>query len=155
MKARILTVILSGSLLMTGCSVINFITPYKLDIPQGNAITADQIANLKPGMTQNQVRFVLGTPLLVDPFHQQRWEYIYLNSQGGKELEKKRFSVIFTDNMLTSWEGEVLPEPPARKKARSVGSAPADADELMSSKIDPGNVGSKEVEVKPLIEKGF
>jgi outer membrane protein assembly factor BamE len=155
MKARILTVIISGSLLLTGCSAVNFITPYKLDIPQGNEVTADQLENLKVGMTQAQVRFVLGTPLLVDPFHQNRWEYIYRDQRAGKVKEQKRFSVLFENNMVVSWQGDVLPEPPARRALKNNASAPASADNLMSTKVNPSNIGSKEIEVKPLIDKGF
>jgi outer membrane protein assembly factor BamE len=155
MKARILTVIISSSLFLSGCGVINFLTPYKLDIPQGNEVTMDQVENLKVGMTQSQVRFVLGTPLLVDPFHQNRWEYVYRDERSGRLRDSKRLSVTFENNLLAKWEGEALPEPPARTAAKNRASAPTDADDLIRSKIDPSNVGSKEIEVKPLIDKGF
>ncbi|WP_348944352.1 outer membrane protein assembly factor BamE [Chitinibacter sp. FCG-7] len=154
MKARILTVIISSSLFLAGCSVVNVITPYKLDIPQGNEVTADQIENLKVGMTQTQVRFILGTPLLVDPFHQNNWEYIYREQRGGQVKEQKRFTVFFEKNMVTKWEGDVLPEPAARKALRSKASAPV-AENLMRTQADPANPGSKDIEVKPLIDKGF
>ncbi|WP_373974752.1 outer membrane protein assembly factor BamE [Chitinibacter sp. SCUT-21] len=155
MKARILTVIISSSLFLTGCSVVNFITPYKLDIPQGNEVTEDQLANLKVGMTPSQVRFVLGTPLLVDPFHQNNWEYIYRDQRSGSLKEQKRLTVFFENNLVTKWQGDVLPEPPARKAIKNNASAPLKDDDLMRMKADPSNVGSKEIEVKPLIDKGF
>ncbi|QLI83161.1 outer membrane protein assembly factor BamE [Chitinibacter fontanus] len=150
-----LTVILSSGLLMTGCSVVNFITPYKLDIPQGNELTADQVENLKVGMTPAQVRFVLGTPLLVDPFHQNRWEYVYRDQKAGTVKAQKRFTVFFENNLVTSWQGDVLPEPAARTALKNRASAPAAADDLMRMKADPANPGSKDIEVKPLIDKGF
>ncbi|WP_273430752.1 outer membrane protein assembly factor BamE [Chitinibacter tainanensis] len=135
--------------------MVNFLTPYKLDIPQGNQITMDQLENLKVGMTQSQVRFLLGTPLLVDPFHQDRWEYIYRDEKSGDVKVNKRFSIIFENNMVARWEGEVLPEPAARKEARVRASAVVSDEQLMRSKVNPGAPDSKQVEVKPLIDKGF
>ncbi|HSQ05349.1 MAG TPA: outer membrane protein assembly factor BamE, partial [Burkholderiales bacterium] len=67
-------------LLLAGCSRVPMLpnlTPYKIDVQQGNYITQDMVAKLKPGMTRSQVRFILGTPLIADPFHAQRWDYLY------------------------------------------------------------------------------
>ncbi|MDN0076348.1 outer membrane protein assembly factor BamE [Crenobacter sp. SG2303] len=80
-----------------------------MDIPQGNAVTEDAVAKLKPGMTRAQVRFVLGTPLLTDPFHANRWDYVYEVSKGGKLLERKHLTVYFDGDKMTRYEGEVLP----------------------------------------------
>lgn len=113
---KLLTAILP--VVLTGCS---YLTPYKLDVPQGNAITADQTAKLKLGMTRSQVKFVLGTPLLADTFHQNRWDYIFYDSKGGKLEQDKHYYVVFDGDRLISMGGETLPE-----RARVAEIAPED-----------------------------
>ena len=68
-------------LLLAGCKqvpVLPTLTPYKIDVQQGNYVTQDMVEKLKPGMTRSQVKFLLGTPLVVDPFRNDRWDYVYL-----------------------------------------------------------------------------
>ncbi|WP_236822567.1 outer membrane protein assembly factor BamE [Andreprevotia sp. IGB-42] len=101
---------LCAALMLCAC---NALAPYKIDIPQGNEITADQAAQLKVGMSRSQARFVLGTPLLADPFHANRWDYIVSHAKGGKLMEKKTFTVHFDGDTVSRWEGNTLP---ARKK---------------------------------------
>lgn len=108
MTHRILLIAFTVALI-SGCSFPNFLTPYKLDIPQGNQITADQVAKLKPGMTQSQVRFILGTPLLTDPFHANRWDYLFTDARDGKIISKKVFTVTFENEKLISFEGDTFP----------------------------------------------
>ena len=66
-----------ASLYLGGCAI------YKIDVPQGNVLTSEMRQNLKPGMTKRQVRFVLGSPAVIDPFHPERWDYIYSLRKGG------------------------------------------------------------------------
>lgn len=80
---------------------------YRIDIPQGNIITQEMLDQLKPGMSKSQVRFLLGTPLLVDVFHQDRWDYLYSYQPGGKDRLQRRVSVFFSDDKLTRLEGDV------------------------------------------------
>lgn len=110
---------------LTACS---YLTPYKLDIPQGNAITADQVDKLKLGMTRSQVRFILGTPLLADTFHQNRWDYLFYDSRGGSLKESRSYQVTFDGDRLIGMGGETLParadtkipsQPDAKKDAAS------------------------------------
>jgi outer membrane protein assembly factor BamE len=103
---------------LAGCS---YLTPYKLDIPQGNAITADQVEKLKLGMTRAQVRFLLGTPMLADAFHPNRWDYQYYETKGGKPEYNKRYYVLFDGDRLIGMGGETLPA-----RARVAGEAPVD-----------------------------
>ena len=71
-------------------------TPYRIDIQQGNVVTAEQLAQLRPGMTREQVRFVLGTPLLTDVFHDRRWDYLYHYEQGrSRAIEQRRLTIWF------------------------------------------------------------
>ncbi|NHQ88689.1 outer membrane protein assembly factor BamE [Iodobacter sp. HSC-16F04] len=117
LKAKVLILLLPIALMTSACSVANFITPYKLDIPQGNEITADQVAKLKTGMTRSQVRFLLGTPLLNDPFHANRWDYLYSDARAGELKEKKSFVLVFEGDSLIRFSGETLPAPAKFKSA--------------------------------------
>ena len=92
--------------LVAGCNVI---TPYKMDIQQGNVVTQEMIARLQPGMTRSQVRFTLGTPLVVDPFRADRWDYVYLYMKQGVVTEQRRIVVVFKDDKLAHIEGDVVP----------------------------------------------
>ncbi len=98
-------------LLMTGCgswsNPIDRISPHRIEIQQGNALTQDMLDKLKPGMTPSQVRFILGTPLVVDPFHKNRWDYVYRLERSGKVAEQRRVTVIFEDDRLKALEGDV------------------------------------------------
>ncbi len=85
------------------------ISPYKIDIQQGNYVTQDMVAKLKAGMSRSQVRFALGTPLIVDPFHSDRWDYVYVQQKGGRVLEQRRIIVLFKDDKLVRIEGDVAP----------------------------------------------
>ncbi len=112
-------------LLLAGCSMknpINSIAPYKIDIYQGNQVTQEMISQLKPGMTPSQVRFVMGTPLVVDPFHPDRWDYVMQLEKGGKLMEKRRITAVFQDGRLKGIEGDVAPAgstpPTAGKEAK-------------------------------------
>ena len=83
--------------------------PYTMDIQQGNVITQEMLSKLKPGMTPAQVRFILGTPLVVDAFHKDRWDYVYRYSKGGTVQEQRRIVVVFQDEKLARIEGDVIP----------------------------------------------
>ncbi|MEW5786263.1 MAG: outer membrane protein assembly factor BamE [Pseudomonadota bacterium] len=86
---------------------VNKISPYRIDIQQGNAITQEMLDKLKPGMTPSQVRFILGTPLVVDPFRKDRWDYVYRLEKGGRLVEHRRIAVIFENDRLKGLEGDV------------------------------------------------
>lgn len=85
-----------------------------MDIQQGNVVTQEMVAKLRPGMTREQVRFVLGTPLVVDPFRTDRWDYVYRYEKAGEPVEHRHIAVIFRDNRLARIEGDVVPAPRAR-----------------------------------------
>lgn len=99
------------ALLLAGCqgTVLPVITPYRMDIQQGNVVTQEMVAKLQPGMTRSQVRFALGTPLVVDPFRKDRWDYVYWFAKGGAVREQRRITVIFQDDKLARIEGDVVP----------------------------------------------
>ena len=85
------------------------LSPYRIDIQQGNVVTQDMVAKLKPGMSRQQVRFVLGTPPIVDPFHQDRWDYVYYLNKAGKVVEYRRLVLLFDGDTLKRVEGDVVP----------------------------------------------
>ncbi|MFC1681372.1 outer membrane protein assembly factor BamE [Pseudomonadota bacterium] len=78
---------------------------HQIDIQQGNVVTESEVAQLEPGMTRREVRYILGTPLVVDPFHQNRWDYYYSLNRRGKELEKRRITVVFENDVVSLIEG--------------------------------------------------
>jgi len=84
------------------------ITPYKMDIQQGNFVSQDMVAQLKPGMTREQVRFILGTPLITDIFHGERWDYIYYREAPDGKRENRRIAVFFSNDKLERLEGDVV-----------------------------------------------
>lgn len=105
------------------------LTPYKVDVQQGNYVDQDMVAKLKPGMTRAQVRFILGTPLVVDPFRTDRWDYVYLFRKGGEVVEQRRIAIIFEDDKLKRIEGDVVAAgmAPPKEGAAQQPSAPASA----------------------------
>jgi len=84
--------------------------PYRMEIQQGNFVSQEAVSKLRPGMTKEQVRFVLGTPLLTDIFHADRWDYVYRRQKANSNvLEHRRIAVFFEDGKLTRVEGDVTP----------------------------------------------
>ncbi len=108
------------ALLLAGCTWFPNIGVYKLDVNQGNYITVDQVDKLRVGMTPQQVRLALGTPLLVDPFHASRWDYAYVFERQGRVLEQRQFTIYFVNDKLARWEGDEAPPSPV-EVARSGG----------------------------------
>ena len=123
---RVILIVLSLLLLSCG-DVTGPLSPYKMDIRQGNFVTADMRDKLKPGMTRQQVRYVLGTPMISDVFHGNRWDYVYLLERRGKMVEERRLTLYFEGDSLARIDDGPQPN----------GVAPAiQAD-------DPGNAGGK------------
>lgn len=98
-------------LVLAGCSSGSMIPikPYRIDIQQGNYVTQEMVAKLKPGMTRSQVRFALGTPLIVDPFRNDRWDYFYMMHKAGELTEQRVVTIVFRGDELLRIEGDVVP----------------------------------------------
>ena len=94
--------------LVAGCSSVN-IGPHRIDVQQGNALDQENVARLKPGLSRSQVRFLLGTPLVVDPFRTDRWDYVYVYYKAGRLAEQKRIALFFEGDTLARIEGDVPP----------------------------------------------
>jgi outer membrane protein assembly factor BamE len=122
---KFLTLALAG-VVMVGCgsfkNPIERITPHKIPVQQGNAITQEMLNKLKPGMTPSQVRFILGTPLVVEPFRDDRWDYVHVLRKGDQVVEQRRVSVVFENGLLKGVEGDVQAaaskDAPANKEER-------------------------------------
>lgn len=94
--------IIIASLLLAACNAtLPTFTPYKVEIRQGNLITQDMRARIKLGMTQSQVKAALGAPLINDPYHANRWDYIYSLEQQGKVVENQRLTLYFKNDKLS------------------------------------------------------
>lgn len=104
-------------LALAGCSswfsggepVLGFLSPYRIGVQQGNVVTKEQLEKLKPGMSRLQVRDVLGTPLLSDAFHADRWDYIFTLSQQGRIVQRREVVLIFDGERLQSIEASDVP----------------------------------------------
>lgn len=88
---------------------VNWITPYKVDVIQGNFISKEQVEILKAGMTRAQVKDVLGTPLLADIFHNDRWDYVFTLKRRNVEPQSYKYTVFFKGDLLERFEGDTMP----------------------------------------------
>jgi outer membrane protein assembly factor BamE len=142
-------------LLLAGCSSVPSL-PYKIEIQQGNVITHEMMEKLKPGMTRAQVRYVLGSPMISDAFHGNRWDYVYRLEQEGRLIEQHRITVFFEDDRLTHTEGRLRPSlasvPP---KAAVIAEPVVEEKRAPAASLQPQSevAGSKKVE--PVIEKKY
>jgi len=133
---------------LSACSYVpRIVTEYRIDVQQGNVLNQEMVAQLKPGLTRDQVRFILGTPLLTDMFHANRWDYVYRLQDGRTNaVETRRLTVFFDqEGRLEKLAGDVevgqaseLTAPVAKVQEIDLGSMPADGQPL-----------------PPLEEKGF
>ncbi|MCG2634789.1 MAG: outer membrane protein assembly factor BamE [Gammaproteobacteria bacterium] len=101
------------ALFSAGCSGVSaprFSIPkvHKIDIQQGNVITQEVIEKLEPGMNKNQVRQLLGTPMIEDPFHRDRWDYLYTLKPGRGSVERRQITLRFDQDQLARLEGGVV-----------------------------------------------
>lgn len=109
-KILITTLVLLGlALANQGCSF------YKIDIRQGNTLDQEVVDSLRVGMNKQQVVFLMGTPLLQDPFHPNRWDYVYTFQPGGGEMTSQHVSLYFDGDVLTNIDKSGFkPEKPAK-----------------------------------------
>lgn len=131
------TIAIPVLLAAAGCSnvpILPTLKPYRIDVQQGNYISQDMLVKLKPGMSRSQVRFALGTPLVVDPFRNDRWDYFYMLHKAGALSERRVVTVIFKGDELLRIEGDVVPAAPEVKPPEP--------------KLEPAKVEQNKVEQK-------
>ena len=119
---RKLLIFISGAatLALSGCSTVSDPTTdplpntgliYRPIIQQGNVVGQEQVNELLPGMSKRQVKFLLGTPMLSDVFHADRWDYVYTIGRGSTPSEIRRVTVLFDDDRLVRITGDLRPQP--------------------------------------------
>jgi len=123
MHKLLISTLAGYAILLSGCSTLenmaesvpdyasNLPLMYRPDIQQGNVITQDMVNQLKPGMSKRQVTYTLGTPGLVDSFHQNRWDYVYTLKENAQEIEQKNLTLFFEDDRLIRISGDYRPMP--------------------------------------------
>jgi outer membrane protein assembly factor BamE len=101
---------------LTGCSIVRaeddflgFITPYRVEVVQGNVVTKEMLAQLREGMSRDQVRFALGSPLLTDVFHADRWDYVFSIRRQGAAAQERRVTVYFAQDLVSRFDASTLP----------------------------------------------
>jgi outer membrane protein assembly factor BamE len=97
-------------LVLTGCSDLQFPWVYRINVDQGNIITQDMVNQLTPGMSRSQVQFVMGSALLVDTFHDDRWDYVYTFQDSKGKRSQHRMAVFFQEDKLSAITGDFAPE---------------------------------------------
>jgi len=95
-----------------GCSYFQFPGVFTLEVQQGNIIEQEMIDQLKPGLTKRQVKFIMGSPLVMDTFDQDRWDYIYTLRTRTGERRDERVTVYFKDDKLSHFSGDYRPSTP-------------------------------------------
>lgn len=106
---RRLPLLLLGLMLLTACSGLRFPGVYRIDIEQGNLFDEAMLERLRPGLNPAQVRYVMGSPQLIDPFEPDRWVYFYQLNRGDGERLRGRVIIYFENGVLARHEGEALP----------------------------------------------
>ncbi len=110
---------------------------HKIDIEQGNYVTQDKVEQLKTGMSRTQVKMLLGTPLLTDIFHVDRWDYYFDNAPGGKSVAHKHLAVYFKGDKVVHWAGDANPPPPAPVRAEEQPAVAPNAEPAVAPKAQP------------------
>ncbi len=116
-------------------------SPYRPDIQQGNFVSQEMLAQLKEGQTRDQVKFILGTPLLTDVFHADRWDYPFYLARGDGELTSARVSVYFKDNVVARFDGGNLPT--EKEYIARIAGAPKKAEAAVQKKEEAGSASIK------------
>jgi len=117
LRAFRLAVALAAGALVGGCAtvdnasqrIVGLVTPYKVEVVQGNFVSKEQVEAMKPGMSRQQVRDILGTPLLTSVFHADRWDYVFTLKRQGTQAQERKLAVFFKGDALERVEGDAMP----------------------------------------------
>ena len=112
-RAVRLAALLALAVFLGGCGVPTMlgIAPYKIEVQQGNYLSQEMVAQLKEGMSKDQVRQIMGTPMLTDIFHGERWDYVYSRQAVDGKREKRRLALFFEDGKLSRIDGDAAAFP--------------------------------------------
>lgn len=142
-----------------GRGITGLVTPYKIDIVQGNVVTREQAQLLKAGMARTEVRDVLGSPLLSSVFHADRWDYVFTFKRQGQESQQRKVTLFFKADVLERFEADELPSETefvasldTRRKFGKV--PPLQATEEQLKTFQEKNAGAPTAPVPPTVEPG-
>ena len=151
---RILAIV--ASLILSSCTTIltNLPGVYTIDVQQGNMVDQAMIDQLRPAMNKRQVLYIMGSPMLVDFFHQKRWDYLYSVQISGQDRQQKRISLVFDNDQLIGIQGDFKPgEVPVLKISESTVEVPKrDLEKTLWEKIT-NLFGHDSVETAPKSNK--
>jgi outer membrane protein assembly factor BamE len=116
-RASRLVLAIAGCAAALGCGsfdnvsnrLVGSITPYRVEVVQGNFVSKEQVEAIKPGMSRQQVRDILGTPLVTSIFHGDRWDYVFTLKRQGVPPQERRLAVFFKGSLLDHFEGDEMP----------------------------------------------
>ena len=145
--SRLISAVLLSLLLAACSSYPRILNEYKIDVQQGNVLSQEMVSQLRPGLSKDQVRFILGTPMLQDMFHASRWDYVYSLKKGSTgEVELRKFSTFFdANNRLVRVAGDVT---------AATAEDTSKAGESRMREIDLGSISADAV-APPPEEQGF
>ncbi len=134
------------------------VTPYKVEVVQGNFVSKEQVDMLKAGQSRQQVREILGTSLLTDVFHSNRWDYVFTIRRQGIEPQQRRLTLYFNGEVLERFEGDPMPSEEefvaqldTRKKSGKVPELQVSEEELKKIKpVEPPKADSAAAQLAPL-----
>ena len=104
---------------LSACSNLQFPGVYKITVEQGNIITQEMVDQLKPGMSKEQVEYIMGSPLIKDSFNGQRWDYVYNIQKGDEPREQYRMSIFFKADSLSHFTGDFIPSSAQKQAANT------------------------------------
>ena len=117
LRTPFLLAALAACALAAGCGtfdnasqrIAGLVTPYKVEVVQGNFVSKEQVDAIKPGMSRQQVRDILGTPLVTSVFHAERWDYVFTLKRQGVPAQERKLAVFFKGEVLDRFEGDTMP----------------------------------------------
>lgn len=156
-----LSAVLALALLATGCSTVRnagshlaspetlfgVLQPYRIEVVQGNVVTQETMAQIQPGLGRQQVRDILGTPVLTDIFHDNRWDYVFTIAKQGIAPQQRKVSLFFKGNVLDRVEADPLPS--EREFVASVERPDADKSAARTPDLTPEQIAALPVPAKP------
>ncbi|MGQ0287065.1 outer membrane protein assembly factor BamE [Pasteurellaceae bacterium 22721_9_1] len=115
MQLKPVMAVIALALSVSACSSVNKIV-YRIDVPQGNYLEAASVQKVQPGMNHQQVQYLLGTPVLIDPFSRQTWYYVYLQQHAYEDPVQHTFIVNFDNNGIVTSTDLDKPLPDVEKQ---------------------------------------
>jgi outer membrane protein assembly factor BamE len=116
-RASRVAFVLAAGAAATGCGsfdgatqrLAGIVTPYKVEVVQGNFVSKEQVEAVKPGMSRQQVRDILGTPLVTSVFHSDRWDYVFTLKRQGVQTQERKLAVFFKGDVMERVVGDEMP----------------------------------------------